>query len=117
MPVIESQVDTAGAEFRANLAHMDGLEAELKAHLALAHAGGGEEAQRRQREQGKLPGRERVARLRDRRTPFLEIGALAPDGMYDGAAPSAGPRTRTGPRTGPRGSGVAPQPRGEWRGD
>src|SRR5438093_1710664 len=90
MPVIESQVDTAGAEFRANLAHMDGLEAELKAHLAIAHAGGGEEAQRRQREQGKLPVRDRVERLLDRGTPFLEIGALAADGMYDAAAPSAG---------------------------
>jgi acetyl-CoA carboxylase carboxyltransferase component len=90
MPVIESQVDTSGAEFRANLAHMDRLEAELKAHLANAYAGGGEEAQRRQREQGKLPVRDRVERLLDRGTPFLEIGALAADGMYDGAAPSAG---------------------------
>src|SRR5207247_4369277 len=90
VPVIESQVETAGAEFRANLAHMDGLEAELKAHLAIAHAGGGEEAQRRQREQGKLPVRDRVERLLDRGTPFLEIGALAADGMYDAAAPSAG---------------------------
>jgi propionyl-CoA carboxylase len=90
MPVIESQVDTSGDEFRANLAHMDRLEAELKAHLATAQAGGGEEAQRRQREQGKLPVRDRVERLLDRGTPFLEIGALAADGMYDGAAPSAG---------------------------
>ena len=90
MPVIESQVDTSGDEFRANLAHMDRLEAELKAHLATAQAGGGEEAQRRQREQGKLPVRDRVERLLDPGTPFLEIGALAADGMYDGAAPSAG---------------------------
>jgi acetyl-CoA carboxylase carboxyltransferase component len=90
MPVIESQVDTTAAEFRANLAHMDGLEAELKAHLATARAGGGDEAQRRQREHGKLPVRERVERLLDPGTPFLEIAALAADGIYEGAAPSAG---------------------------
>jgi len=90
MPVIESQVDASAAEFKANLTHMNALEAELRAHLAVAHAGGGEEAQRRQREQGKLPVRDRVERLLDRGTPFLEIAALAADGMYDGAAPSAG---------------------------
>jgi propionyl-CoA carboxylase len=90
MPVIESQVDTSSAEFRANRAHMDALEAELQAHLAEARAGGGEEAQRRQREQGKLPVRDRVERLLDPGTPFLEIAALAAKGLYDGAAPSAG---------------------------
>jgi acetyl-CoA carboxylase carboxyltransferase component len=90
MPVIESQVDTTSAEFRDNRAHMDALEAELKSHLAAARVGGGDEAQRRQRDQGKLPVRERVERLLDPATPFLEIGALAADGMYDGDAPSAG---------------------------
>src|SRR5437773_2441402 len=90
MPVIASQIDTSSPEFKANLAHMDALEAELNAHLAAARAGGGEEAQRRQREQGKLPVRDRVERLLDRGPPFLEIGALAADGMYDAAAPSAG---------------------------
>ncbi|MGH2578307.1 MAG: carboxyl transferase domain-containing protein, partial [Actinomycetota bacterium] len=90
MPVIESQVDASSPEFQANRAHMDALEAELKAHLAAARAGGGEEAQRRQREQGKLPVRERVERLVDPGTPFLEIGTLAAHGMYDGGAASAG---------------------------
>jgi acetyl-CoA carboxylase carboxyltransferase component len=90
MPVIASQVDPSAPEFQANRAHMDALEAKLKAHLATARAGGGEEPQRRQREQGKLPVRDRVELLLDRGTPFLEIGALAADGMYDGDAPSAG---------------------------
>jgi acetyl-CoA carboxylase carboxyltransferase component len=90
MPLIESQVDRASAEFRENLAHMDALEADLRARLAQARAGGGEEAVRRHREQGKLLARERVERLLDPGTPFLEIGALAAHGLYDGAAPSAG---------------------------
>jgi len=90
MPVIASEVDPSSPEFQANRAHMDALEAELKAHLAAARAGGGEEAQRRQREHGKVPVRDRVELLLDRGTPFLEIGALAANGMYDGEAPSAG---------------------------
>jgi acetyl-CoA carboxylase carboxyltransferase component len=90
MPVIESHVDAASAEFRENRAHMDGLVADLRARLARAAAGGGEEAARRQREQGKLPVRERVDSLLDRGTPFLEIGALAASGLYDDAAPAAG---------------------------
>jgi acetyl-CoA carboxylase carboxyltransferase component len=90
MPVIESHVDAGAAEFRENRAHMDGLVADLRERLARAAAGGGEEAARRQREQGKLPVRERVERLLDRGTPFLEIGALAASGMYDDAAPAAG---------------------------
>src|SRR6185436_6757051 len=90
MPLIESHVETGAAEYRENLAHMDGLEADLRERLAEAQRGGGEEAWRRQREQGKLPARERVERLLDPGTPFLEVGALAAFGMYDGAAPSAG---------------------------
>ena len=90
MPVLESHVDREGAEFRENHAHMESLVADLKARLGAARAGGGEEALKRQREQGKLPTRERVELLVDPGTPFLEIGALAANGMYDGAAPSAG---------------------------
>ena len=73
MPVIESHVDARAAEFRENRAHMDGLVADLRERLARAAKGGGEEAARRQREQGKLPVRERVERLLDRGTPFLGV--------------------------------------------
>ena len=90
MPILETHVDTGSAEFRENRAHMDGLVADLKARLQAARAGGGEDAVKRQREQGKLLARERVERLLDPGTPFLEIGALAASGLYDGAAPSAG---------------------------
>ncbi len=90
MPVLESHVDTKGAEFQENRAHMDTLEADLRARLQEARKGGGEDAVRRQREQGKLLARERIDLLLDPGTPFLEIGALAAGGLYDGAAPSAG---------------------------
>jgi acetyl-CoA carboxylase carboxyltransferase component len=90
MPVIESHADVASAEFRENLAHMDALEADLRERLAQARAGGGEEAIRRHREQGKLLARERIEHLLDPGAPFLEIGTLAAHGLYEGAAPSAG---------------------------
>jgi acetyl-CoA carboxylase carboxyltransferase component len=90
MPVIETRVDTSTQEFRDNLARMDTLENQLRERLGAARAGGGQDAVRRQRDQGKLLARERIDRLLDPGTPFLEIGALAAYGMYDGAAPSAG---------------------------
>jgi propionyl-CoA carboxylase len=90
MPVLESHVDRNGTEFRENHAHMESLVADLKARLSAARAGGGDDALKRQREQGKLKARERVELLIDPGTPFLEIGALAAHGLYDGAAPSAG---------------------------
>jgi len=90
MAVLESHIDPSSAEFQENRAHMEGLVADLKERLARSRAGGGEEAMRRHREQGKLLARERVEKLLDPGTPFLEIATLAADGMYDGAAPGAG---------------------------
>ena len=90
MSVLDSHVDEASAEFRENAASMERLVADLRERLAAARAGGGEEAVRRHREQGKLLVRERVDKLLDPGTPFLEIGALAAHGLYDGQAPSAG---------------------------
>jgi acetyl-CoA carboxylase carboxyltransferase component len=90
MPVLETHIEASSAEFRENLAHMDALEADLRERLVQARRGGGEDAVRRHREQGKLLARERVESLLDPGTPFLEIGALAAHGLYEGAAPSAG---------------------------
>jgi acetyl-CoA carboxylase carboxyltransferase component len=96
MAVIESHVDTGSPEFAENKGHMDGLEADLRSRLARARKGGDDDAQRRHREQGKLPVRERIERLLDPGTPFLEIGALAACGMYEDAAPAAGMVTGIG---------------------
>jgi len=69
---------------------MNELESELSKALEVARAGGGDSAQKRQREQGKLPVRERIDLLLDEGSPFLETGALAAHGLYHGGAPSAG---------------------------
>jgi acetyl-CoA carboxylase carboxyltransferase component len=63
---------------------------ELRARLSTARAGGGERAVKRHRDQGKLPVRDRLGKLLDPGTPFLELSALAASGMYDDEAPGAG---------------------------
>jgi acetyl-CoA carboxylase carboxyltransferase component len=90
LSVLESTIDPASAEFAENRARMDRLVAELGERLSAAQAGGGGEAARRHREQGKLMARERLARLLDPGTPFLEIGALAGFGLHEGQVPAAG---------------------------
>jgi acetyl-CoA carboxylase carboxyltransferase component len=96
MPVIASRVDPSAPDFRENLAHMQSLEVDLRRVLDVARAGGGAEATKRHREQGKLLVRERIEHLLDPDTPFLEIGALAAHDVYDGAAPCAGVVTGIG---------------------
>jgi len=72
---------------------MHELVADLRERLARVRndgAGGSEFARRKHTERGKLLVRERVDRLLDPGSPFLELSALAATGMYDDAAPSAG---------------------------
>src|SRR5918912_3532656 len=90
MAVLESRVDPSSAEFLANREHTLALVAELRARLAQVRQGGGDEAVRRHRKRGKLLARERIERLLDPDTPFLELSPLAAWELYDGEAPSAG---------------------------
>jgi 3-methylcrotonyl-CoA carboxylase beta subunit len=71
-------------------ATMRDLVSELRAHLARARLGGDETARRRHLERGKLLVRDRVDRLLDSGSPFLELSPLAAHEMYGGAVPSAG---------------------------
>lgn len=66
------------------------LADEVRALEARLREGGGAERIKRQHDQGKLTARERVERLRDEGTPFLEIGLLVAHDQYDGQAPAAG---------------------------
>ena len=90
MDVLESKVDVQSAAFAANRARMQSLVDELRGKLVEARAGGGAKAQARHREQSKLFVRDRIERLLDPGSPFLELGALAAHELYDGAAPAAG---------------------------
>ncbi|HEY4828359.1 MAG TPA: carboxyl transferase domain-containing protein [Solirubrobacteraceae bacterium] len=66
------------------------LIADLQARIARVRGGGGERARQRHLKRGKLLVRDRVERLCDPGTPFLELSALAADGLYEGDAPAAG---------------------------
>src|SRR5215207_9336834 len=90
MDRFESQVQTGSDEFRANHARMSSLVAEYRERLAQVRQGGGPRYLQRHREQGKLPARERIAKLLDAGSPFLELSPLAAWDMYEGDAPAAG---------------------------
>jgi 3-methylcrotonyl-CoA carboxylase beta subunit len=89
-------VDAKSGAFEKNAQAFSGLVDELRERSAEARRGGGEKAQRRHGERGKLPVRERIERLLDPRTAFLELSSLAAFGMYDGRVPAAGIVTGVG---------------------
>jgi 3-methylcrotonyl-CoA carboxylase beta subunit/propionyl-CoA carboxylase len=76
--------------FHENGRRMTALVAELQDRLRLTRMGGGEKYLQRHREQGKLPVRDRIDRLLDPGSPFLELSPLAAWEMYEGEAPGAG---------------------------
>ena len=90
MIALESRVDPADVTFRANRERMQQLVTELKDQIARVREGGGPKYMARHRQQGKLPVRDRIERLLDRGSPFLELSPLAAIGMYDDEAPAAG---------------------------
>src|SRR3954468_14272782 len=75
---------------------MQQIVRELPAHEAAARDGGGAKYVQRHREQGKLPVRDRIAKLIDAGSPLLELSTLAAFDMYDGEAPAAGVVTGIG---------------------
>jgi acetyl-CoA carboxylase carboxyltransferase component len=91
--MVLSQTAGPRADWRA--ANLE-LTAELRRRLDRVALGGGPAAQERSRQRGKLPVRERIDRVLDPATPFLELSPLAADDMYDGDAPGAGIVTGVG---------------------
>jgi acetyl-CoA carboxylase carboxyltransferase component len=94
---LTSAIRTSDADFQANAAVMRSLLADLRARLSgLSPAAGPPASIERHIERGKLPVRERLARLFDPDTPLLEFSPLAAGGMYGDDAPSAGMVTCVG---------------------
>src|SRR3954469_23445384 len=92
MTRLTSLIDSASETFATNAAHNRALADELRAKVATAALGGSEAHRERHVARGKLLPRDRVHRLLDPGSPFLEIGQLAANGMYDkdGGPPGAG---------------------------
>jgi acetyl-CoA carboxylase carboxyltransferase component len=99
MALLRSAVDPSAPGFAANASAMLALVAELRqrtAVVASSGAGGDDRSIARHRERGKLPVRERVDRLIDPGSAFMELSALAANGLYDDEAPGAGMVTGIG---------------------
>jgi 3-methylcrotonyl-CoA carboxylase beta subunit len=96
MDVIESRVDTTTDEYKANFEAMEEMVADLKAELKKARDERSEKALKRNAELGKLPLQERLDKLLDRNTPWLEIAPLAARDLYDGKVHGAGTRAGIG---------------------
>jgi 3-methylcrotonyl-CoA carboxylase beta subunit len=88
--VLHTHARPGTPEFEANVEAHAALVADLHARQAQAALGGGEKARTRHTSRGKLLPRERVDRLADPGSPFLELSPLAAHDIYDGAAPGAG---------------------------
>ena len=96
MDSLTSRIATSTPEFQANVRHHRRLAEELKARQERIREGGPPKAIATQRQRGKLLARERIARLLDPDTPFLEFSGLAAWGMHDDEAPGAGIITGVG---------------------
>ena len=90
MQALETHIDLSDPTFKTNRERMQQLVAELRDRTTRVRQGGGPKYMQRHREQGKLPVRERIDRLVDPESPFLELSPLASYGMYDDEAPAAG---------------------------
>src|SRR5512147_2039627 len=90
MEILPTSISTESTEFLANKKHNMALAHTLRERLSVVRQGGGEKYRRRHEGQGKLFVRERIERLLDAGSPFLELAPLAAFGMYDLEAPGAG---------------------------
>jgi acetyl-CoA carboxylase carboxyltransferase component len=105
MPVLRSRLDPASEDVRVNHGAMAMLAADLRDRqtaITARGAGGDDRSIARHRERGKLPVRERIDRLIDPGSAFLELSPLAANGLYDDDAPSAGIVTGIGEVEGTR---------------
>ena len=87
---LQTRISPSDGGFGANFTLNADLAAQLRARTAAAALGGPEASRVRHTSRGKLLPRERVERLLDPGSPFLEVGALAAFGLYDDEAPAAG---------------------------
>lgn len=93
---LQSKINTGSEQYKENREANLRQTEELRERMAEIRKGGPEKHMQRHIERGKLPVRQRLEKLFDRNTPFLEFNALAACDMYDNGAPSAGVITGVG---------------------
>ncbi len=90
MPRINSQINPSSSSFEDNREAMQCLVDDLKDKMQVIGQGGGPEKQQKHQNRGKLLPRDRINKLLDIGSPFLEFSQLAAYGLYDNQVPSAG---------------------------
>ena len=90
MTILQSKINPRSEEFQANQESMAKAVADLRDKVATIQQGGGPSYQERHIARGKLLPRERINRLLDDGSPFLEIGQFAAYNVYDEEVPAAG---------------------------
>jgi len=96
MSKLVSEIDPSSAEFKSNEAEMKRLVVHLKKTHEYVREGGGPDAVAKHKSRGKLTARERIEKLVDPGTAFLEFSTLAAFGIYENQAPGAGIVTGVG---------------------
>ncbi len=96
MDIIETQVSSKSADFKENVDWLNSLTREFKSRVDLIKKGGGEDAIKKHKSRNKLTARERIQKLVDIGSAFLEFSTLAAWEMYNNEAPGAGVVTGIG---------------------
>ncbi|CBW26808.1 carboxyltransferase subunit of acetyl-CoA carboxylase [Halobacteriovorax marinus SJ] len=90
MDVLNSQIDVNSVDFKENREYHLKLRGEFRELIDRVKLGGGEKYVSRHHERGKLLPRERIERILDEGSAFVELSSLAANGMYETDVPSAG---------------------------
>ncbi|XP_057966294.1 methylcrotonoyl-CoA carboxylase beta chain, mitochondrial [Malania oleifera] len=88
--ILPDGVDRSSDAYARNSEAMEGLISQLQSHIRKVLGGGGAEAVKRNRSRNKLLPRERIDRLIDPGSSFLELSQLAGHELYEESLPSAG---------------------------
>jgi 3-methylcrotonyl-CoA carboxylase beta subunit len=96
MDVIESQIDTDSKEFKDNKSYHSALRNELQEKLKIIKMGGGADQVKRHHDRKKFLPRERIEKILDEGSPFIELSTLAAYNLYEEDVPAAGVVTGIG---------------------
>jgi 3-methylcrotonyl-CoA carboxylase beta subunit len=96
MQPLASHIDLQSKDFQLNSEFNRNLASELKKKIEATRMGGGEAAVKKHKSRNKLPPRERIEKILDPGSPFLELSTLAASDVYEDDVPSAGVVTGIG---------------------
>jgi 3-methylcrotonyl-CoA carboxylase beta subunit len=96
MQPLASHIDSSSSDFQTNAEFHRGLANELKKKIGKVRQGGGDDAVKKHKARKKLLPRERIEKILDPGSPFLELSTLAAEAVYDEDVPGAGMVTGIG---------------------